>query len=275
MSGAPMTATITVPTFPPAMWALIAKPRRSGGNCSASRPLPTGCCGEPPIRDSTLAIEKVRNDAVAACAAMPTPKMRPPAVRIGRRAMRRVTKPYVDWMSPEPTAPVAARNGIASRPMPNSATTSRKIGGSTTAWAWLTAWARARSQSVRSGRTSGSACSRAVEPTGSKVTPRVGRAPGSAGLGAGGAQPPRAQVAVAEADRSQVVDAADPGAADDGISDQRALQRRRAAGLDDLAQRVEVAAGAELREQLAGDETDQRLALDAGPPRGGHVHEVE
>ena len=48
MSGAPITATTTVPTLPPAMWALIAKPRRSGGNCSARRPLPTGCCGEPP-----------------------------------------------------------------------------------------------------------------------------------------------------------------------------------------------------------------------------------
>ena len=55
MIGAPMSATTTVPTLPPAMWALIAKPRRSGGNCSARRPLPTGCWGEPPIRDRTLA----------------------------------------------------------------------------------------------------------------------------------------------------------------------------------------------------------------------------
>ena len=46
MSGAPMTATTTVPTLPPAMWALIANPRRSVGNCSARRPLPTGCCGD-------------------------------------------------------------------------------------------------------------------------------------------------------------------------------------------------------------------------------------
>ena len=52
ISGTPMSATTTVPTFPPAMWALIANPRRSGGNCSASRPLPTGCCGDPPIRDA-------------------------------------------------------------------------------------------------------------------------------------------------------------------------------------------------------------------------------
>jgi hypothetical protein len=52
--AAPNTATATVPTLPPAMWALIANPRRFSGNCSASRPLPTGCCGEPPIRDTTL-----------------------------------------------------------------------------------------------------------------------------------------------------------------------------------------------------------------------------
>jgi hypothetical protein len=38
MSQAPMNATTTVPTLPPAMWALIAKPRRCGGNCSASDP---------------------------------------------------------------------------------------------------------------------------------------------------------------------------------------------------------------------------------------------
>ncbi len=54
MSGTPMSATMTVPTLPPAMWALIANPRRSGGNCSASRPLPTGCWGEPPIRESDV-----------------------------------------------------------------------------------------------------------------------------------------------------------------------------------------------------------------------------
>ena len=54
MSGTPTSATTTVPTLPPAMWALIAKPRRSGGNCSARRPLPTGCCGDPPIRDSDV-----------------------------------------------------------------------------------------------------------------------------------------------------------------------------------------------------------------------------
>ena len=54
-----MTATTTVPTLPPAIWALIAKPRRSGGNCSDKRPFPTGCCGDPPIRDTMFGIANV------------------------------------------------------------------------------------------------------------------------------------------------------------------------------------------------------------------------
>ena len=54
-SGRAGEGAMTVPTLPPEMWALIAKPRRSGGNCSARRPLPTGCCGEPPMREMTLA----------------------------------------------------------------------------------------------------------------------------------------------------------------------------------------------------------------------------
>src|SRR3972149_6940730 len=49
MSSGPNSATTTVPTLPPEMWALIANPRRSGGNCSARRPLPTGCWGAPPL----------------------------------------------------------------------------------------------------------------------------------------------------------------------------------------------------------------------------------
>ena len=43
------------------MWALMANPRRSGGNCSASRPLPTGCCGETPIRATMLASRTSRS----------------------------------------------------------------------------------------------------------------------------------------------------------------------------------------------------------------------
>ena len=91
MSGAPTRATTTVPTLPPAMWALIAKPRRSGGNCSASRPLPTGCWGEPPIRETTFVAANDANELAAACAAKPRPKSRPPAVSSQRRAMCRVT----------------------------------------------------------------------------------------------------------------------------------------------------------------------------------------
>ena len=85
MIGAPMSATMTVPTLPPAMWALIAKPRRSGGNCSASRPLPTGCCGEPPIRDRTLAIANVPKPPASAWAANPPPNRRPPVPSRTRR----------------------------------------------------------------------------------------------------------------------------------------------------------------------------------------------
>ena len=59
MSGAPMRATTTVPMLPPAIWALMAKPRRSGGNCSARSPLPTGCCGDEPMRDATFGMAKV------------------------------------------------------------------------------------------------------------------------------------------------------------------------------------------------------------------------
>ena len=90
ISGTPIRATTTVPTLPPAMWALIAKPRRSGGNCSASRPLPTGCCGEPPIRDRTFGIAKVRKPLASACAANPPPNRIPPIPSSRRRDTNRV-----------------------------------------------------------------------------------------------------------------------------------------------------------------------------------------
>ena len=91
-TGGPASAAMTVPTLPPEMWALIAKPRRSAGNCSASRPLPTGCWGEPPMRDTMLSMANDANE------------WRPPAPRSRRRragrrrasserrATRRVTK---------------------------------------------------------------------------------------------------------------------------------------------------------------------------------------
>ena len=49
--------------------ALIANPRRSGGNCSARSPLPTGCCGDPPMRDTTLVTANAPNDCATPCAA--------------------------------------------------------------------------------------------------------------------------------------------------------------------------------------------------------------
>jgi hypothetical protein len=78
MRTGPRRATTTVPTLPPEMWALMAKPRRSGGNCSARRPLPTGCWGEPPILDTTFVTANAPNDWASPWAAKPTPKRIPP-----------------------------------------------------------------------------------------------------------------------------------------------------------------------------------------------------
>ncbi len=115
MIGAPMTATTTVPTLPPAMWALIAKPRRSGGNCSARRPLPTGCWGEPPIRDRHVGHGEGRRTQVAAAwATKPPPNRRPPAPSSRRRETRRVSDAKLSWTAPDANAPTAARNAIVS-----------------------------------------------------------------------------------------------------------------------------------------------------------------
>ncbi len=88
----PASAATTDPTLPPEMWALIAKPRRSGGNCSDRRPLPTGCCGEPPMRETIVVAANAPKDWTAARVANPSPKSSWPAVRIGRRASHRVRK---------------------------------------------------------------------------------------------------------------------------------------------------------------------------------------
>ena len=74
------------------MWALIANPRRSGGNCSDRRPLPTGCCGEPPIRDATFGIANVAKLVARAWAAKPAPKTIPPTPRIDRLVNFRVSE---------------------------------------------------------------------------------------------------------------------------------------------------------------------------------------
>ena len=73
------------------MWALIANPRRSVGNCSASRPLPTGCWGEPPIRQMMLGIANVMKLVARAWIAIPPPNTIPPAPSRLRRDTTRVS----------------------------------------------------------------------------------------------------------------------------------------------------------------------------------------
>ena len=90
MSGTPISATTTVPTLPPAIWALMAKPRRSGRNCSARRPLPTGCCGEPPMRETMFGMAKVGKPVAKACATNPPPNRIPPRPSSRRRETIRV-----------------------------------------------------------------------------------------------------------------------------------------------------------------------------------------
>ena len=155
MRNGPASATTTVPTLPPEMWALIAKPRRSGGNCSARSPLPTGCWGDPPIRDTTFVTANAPNDGASPCAANPTPNRMPPIPISQRRGMWRVRTAKLAWTSPEPIAPAAATNVMAPTPTPNSSMTARKIIGRITAWAWFTAWAIDRSHRVRCGWISG------------------------------------------------------------------------------------------------------------------------
>ncbi len=90
-NGTPMTAIATVPTFPPAMWALIANPRRSGGYCSASSPLPTGCWGDPPIRAAIIGIANVTKLVASDIAAKPPPNRSPPNPSSRFRETRRVS----------------------------------------------------------------------------------------------------------------------------------------------------------------------------------------
>jgi hypothetical protein len=120
MSHAPTSATTTVPTLPPAMWALMANPRRSLGNCSASMPLPTGCCGAPPNRETTLIAANEAKFGARDWSAKPPPKSTPPAPSSRRRDTTRVSCAKLSWTAPDRNAPVAARNAIASVPTPNS-----------------------------------------------------------------------------------------------------------------------------------------------------------
>ena len=91
------------------MWALIAKPRRSGGNCSARRPLPTGCWGAAPIRDSTLGMANVPKLEASAWAANPPPNRSPPVPSRTRREKIRVSDANDSWTMPETIAPNEAR----------------------------------------------------------------------------------------------------------------------------------------------------------------------
>ncbi len=155
INGTPMIATTTVPTLPPAMWALIANPRRSVGNCSASSPLPTGCCGDPPIRDATFGTAKVTKLVANAWRANPPPNRIPPMPSRWRRDATRVRPAYVSWTIPDRKAPIAARKAMVSTLTPNSSMIATKISGRRTAWAWLMACATESSPSERIGRMSG------------------------------------------------------------------------------------------------------------------------
>ena len=94
------------PTLPPAMWALIAKPRRSGGNCSASRPLPTGCCGDPPIRDAMFGMANVSEARRERLRREPAAEQDPADAPAASAARRPGSGPRSSsWTSPEAKAP--------------------------------------------------------------------------------------------------------------------------------------------------------------------------
>ena len=79
------SGTRIVPTFPPAMCALIANPRRSGGNASDRNALPTGCCGLAPMRETLIPASSCPIDAAARPKSRLAPKSSwPPARSSGR-----------------------------------------------------------------------------------------------------------------------------------------------------------------------------------------------
>jgi hypothetical protein len=85
MTPLPTIGIATDPRFPPEMWAAMANAQRRGGNCSAMSALPTGCCGAPPTRETTLKNANGRKLVVNAIAAMAEPKTTLPAPRMSRR----------------------------------------------------------------------------------------------------------------------------------------------------------------------------------------------
>ena len=77
-----------------------------------------------------------------------------------RREKPRVSDAYDSWTSPEPHRPERGEVGDCPRLTPNSSMILRKISGSRTACAWLTAWATESSHSERIGRISATSCIR-------------------------------------------------------------------------------------------------------------------
>ena len=90
---APRNGTTIVPTLPPEMWALMAKPRRCSGKASDSSAFPTGCCGEAPMRARLIDPSSWPTDwASPPSISAPPNTSCPPASRLGRGTYR-VTKP--------------------------------------------------------------------------------------------------------------------------------------------------------------------------------------
>ena len=125
IASAAVAPTTTVPTLPPATWAAIAVPIRRGGNCSASSALPTGCCGAPPIRETTFATANPAKPAVIAWAAIPAPVSSPPPPRSTGRPMYRVRTPNAYWSSPLAMPPIVDRMTTVAAVTPNSSMTAR------------------------------------------------------------------------------------------------------------------------------------------------------
>ena len=115
MVSAAANPTTTVPTLPPATWTAIALPSRLGGNCSASRALPTGCCGAPPMRETRFATANGGNELAAAWSAVPAPVTRPPLPSTTLRLTRRVIAANVYWSRPLAMLPMVDRITIGRR----------------------------------------------------------------------------------------------------------------------------------------------------------------
>ena len=88
ISGAPMTATTTVPTLPPAMWALIAKPAALRRELLGQQAVADRVLGEPPTRDTMFGIANVAKLVANAWSANPPPNRNPPtrACGVARRS---------------------------------------------------------------------------------------------------------------------------------------------------------------------------------------------